>query len=110
MSHFGLVNYFWSTKNEIVIQGNRLILTIITIAEEPPSTPGSCDFEKGHGLCGYQRVSGVDQFNWTFGSRHFYSFPKTDHTTFDTDGEGMVQCLLFASYIEPRYYYNRIII
>lgn len=56
--------------------------------EEPYSTPGSCDFEKGHGLCGYQRVSGVDQFNWTFGSRQFYSFPKTDHTTSDTDGEG----------------------
>lgn len=94
---------------KIVIQGNReitgyhnkwnkwqefvtliIISIIITIAEKPYSTPGSCDFEKGHGLCGYQRVSDVDQFNWTFGSRQLYSFPKTDHTTFDTDGEGTV--------------------
>lgn len=56
------------------------------------ATPGTCDFEKGHGMCDYQRLVGKDNnyFNWTFGGRNAngWQWPKTDHTTTNTTGEG----------------------
>lgn len=54
------------------------------------SNQGNCDFEKGHGMCGFTNDHN-DDFDWVFGSRNIQYYrqgPKTDHTTANTTGEG----------------------
>lgn len=53
-------------------------------------TTGACDFEKGHGMCGYRNIIAKNTFNWTFGGRNVngYRWPKTDHTTEFSTGKG----------------------
>lgn len=54
------------------------------------SNHGNCDFEKGHGMCGFANDHN-DDFDWVFGSRNIRYYrqgPKTDHTTANTTGEG----------------------
>jgi len=65
---------------------------MIAIVVEKYANPGTCDFEKGHGMCGYRKVVEKGNFNWTFGSRNigYRRWPKTDHTTANLTGEGMV--------------------
>ena len=55
-------------------------------------TTGACDFEKGHGMCGYRNIIAKNTFNWTFGGRNVngYRWPKTDHTTEFSTGKGMM--------------------
>lgn len=68
------------------------VLHVIAVVVDQYSTPGTCDFEKGHGMCGYQNVVEKVHFNWTFGSRnagYYRQWPKTDHTTANTTGEGI---------------------
>ena len=61
------------------------------------SDQGNCDFEKGHGMCGFENDID-DDFDWVFGSRNIRYYrqgPKTDHTTANTTGEGRPFLFLF---------------
>ena len=43
-------------------------------------------------MCGYQNIIAKNTFNWTFGGRNVngYRWPKTDHTTENSTGKGMM--------------------
>ena len=63
---------------------------IFVVVAGDVSNQGNCDFEKGHGMCGFKNDPD-DDFDWEFGSRNIQYYrqgPKTDHTTFNTTGEG----------------------
>ena len=43
-------------------------------------------------MCGYRNIIAKNTFNWTFGGRNVngYRWPKTDHTTQLSTGQGMI--------------------
>lgn len=76
----------------------KYIFDVFVVAGDV-SNQGNCDFEKGHGLCGFENDLD-DDFDWVFGSRNIQYYrqgPKTDHTTANTTGEGEPFLFLFSA-------------
>ena len=75
----------------------KYMFVFVVVVAGNVSNQGSCDFEAGHGMCGFENDHD-DDFDWVFGSRniqHYRQGPKTDHTTANTTGEGKPFLFLF---------------